>query len=167
MSRAIASARQRRAGISNPEPVPSLQQQQAQTQNGSGLTLPQVIALIDTRLIKLESFMKETQQQKGDGNKGDGNNNLHQNQQQIDPSIFDEYNNRFSILADEIANLKDIVLKLQSFTMEVNRTLLENQNIINPTDQSLFIFQTPREENSGDVYEDDHDTLLMENIKEE
>jgi len=165
MSRAIASARQRRAGISNPEPPVANQQQQQQQQqpNSSGLTLPQVIALVDTRLIRLETFMKETQQQKGEN---------HANPQ-IDPSILEEYNNRFTILADEIANIKDIVLRLQSYTMEVNKTLLENQNIVNPeTDQSLFVFQTTGADdnnmNMSDIYkenEDDNDTLLMENIE--
>ena len=159
MSRAIASARQRRAGISNPEPPVANQQQQQQQQqpNGSGLTLPQVIALVDTRLIRLETFMKETQQQKGENH---------------DNSIFEEYNNRFTILADEIANIKDIVLRLQSYTMEVNKTLLENQNIVNPeTDQSLFVFQTTDEDdnnmNMGDIYDsgNEDDTLLMENIE--
>ena len=157
MSRAIASARQRRAGISNPEPPVANQQQQPQQPNGSGLTLPQVIALVDTRLIRLETFMKETQQQKGENH---------------DNSIFEEYNNRFTILADEIANIKDIVLRLQSYTMEVNKTLLENQNIVNPeTDQSLFVFQTTGEDNNnmnmGDIYDsgNEDETLLMENIE--
>ena len=160
MSRAIASARQRRAGITNPDPVSaqSAQQQSQQQSNGSGLTLPQVIALVDTRLIKLESFMKETQQ-KG---QNDQNGNFQQ-QPQIDHSILDEYNNRFTIIADEIANLKDIVLKLQSFTLEVNRSLLENQNIVvnQNTDDSLFMMP------SFEISDAEDEGLMMENIKEE
>jgi hypothetical protein len=31
------------------------------------------------------------------------------------------------MLAEEIADLKDIVLKLQSYTMEVNKTLMEDR----------------------------------------
>ena len=38
-----------------------------------------------------------------------------------------EFNHRFEMLADEIGTLKDIVLKLQSYTMEVNKTLMEER----------------------------------------
>jgi hypothetical protein len=31
------------------------------------------------------------------------------------------------MIAEEVANLKDIVLKLQSYTMDVNKTLLEER----------------------------------------
>ena len=57
MSRAVASAKQRRAGVSAPEPPAALS---APAPPANGLTLPQVIALVDTRLIKLEKFMKDT-----------------------------------------------------------------------------------------------------------
>jgi len=60
------AAIRRRATI-NPPPsnkVPSSPQQQQTTTNTSsqsgGLTLPQVIQVIDSRLLKLESFMKDT-----------------------------------------------------------------------------------------------------------
>ena len=62
MSRAIASARQRRAGVETTS-VTQTPTQQSSSSPG-GLTLPQVISLVDTRLIKLEQFMKETQEGK-------------------------------------------------------------------------------------------------------
>ena len=34
---------------------------------------------------------------------------------------------KIKLLADEINNMKDIVLKLQSYTMEVNKTLMEER----------------------------------------
>jgi hypothetical protein len=40
---------------------------------------------------------------------------------------IDEFNHRFEVLAEEMNNIKDIVLKLQSYTMEVNKTLLEER----------------------------------------
>jgi len=55
MSRAIASARQRRAGIT-PE-VSSVPQSSPQNPPQHGLTLPQVISVVDARLSKLEKFM--------------------------------------------------------------------------------------------------------------
>jgi hypothetical protein len=42
-------------------------------------------------------------------------------------NIIDEFNNRFTIFADEISEMKDIVLKLQSYTMEVNKTLMDER----------------------------------------
>jgi len=41
--------------------------------------------------------------------------------------ILTEYNSRFDLLAEEINNLKDIVMKLQSYTMDVNKTLMEER----------------------------------------
>ena len=39
----------------------------------------------------------------------------------------DEFDEKFEILANEIADLKDIVIKLQSYTMEVNKMLMEDR----------------------------------------
>lgn len=132
MSTALASARRRRAGPDAVAPAPGVRQttqnqqfsassQQPQTPSPNmapGLTLPQVIALVDKRLNTLENFM-QTQQQ---------------SQSTTDPemitqfgSIIEEYNTRFDIIADELASMKDIVLKLQSYTMEVNKTLMEDR----------------------------------------
>jgi len=41
--------------------------------------------------------------------------------------LSDEINAKFEMLANEVGELKDIVLKLQSFTMEVNKTLYEER----------------------------------------
>jgi len=147
MSRAIASARQRRAGISNPDPVQQQQQQQPSTAAASGLTLPQVIALVDSRLIKLETFVKEQKEQNQNplfqkSSQAQAPQNQGLQSSAFAEEVLEEYNHRFTILADEIATLKDIVLKLQSFTMDVNKTLLENQAIIHShpvaEDKSLF-----------------------------
>jgi hypothetical protein len=48
-------------------------------------------------------------------------------------TIIGEFNSRFELFAHEISDLKDIVLKLQSYTMEVNKTLLEEKNKSNST----------------------------------
>jgi predicted nucleic acid-binding Zn-ribbon protein len=133
MSRAIASARQRRAGVEtpalpqNPPPAPA---------SNAGLTLPQVISLVDTRLIRLEQFMKETQ----DTNKSykpvvefrDSSSNVVSSESDPDQltdlnEILEEYNNRFVLLAEEMASLKDTIMKLQTYTMDVNKMLLEER----------------------------------------
>ena len=42
-------------------------------------------------------------------------------------TITEEFNDRYELLASEIQNIKDIVIKLQSFTMDVNKTLMEER----------------------------------------
>jgi hypothetical protein len=131
-------ARKRRAEAPQSQPQqapqynPNIQaqpQSQPQTQNkpmGTGLTLPQVISVIDTRLITLENFMKETKQD-SDKKVSFATTAAPAVEPQPNPEFVDEVQTRFDILAREIADLKDVVLKLQSYTMDVNKTLLEER----------------------------------------
>lgn len=144
MSRAIASARQRRAGVTQPEP-PSIPPQKAPEQ--TGLTLPQVIALIDTRLIKLEKFMKDTTDSERTVQFAttpmDNNTVLQENEVDLN-SILDDFNNRFIMLAEEIASLKDTLMKLQTYTMDVNKMLLDERvNVLSNLgdDKSMFVME--------------------------
>jgi|Laugresbdmm110sn_1035088.scaffolds.fasta_scaffold22583_1 hypothetical protein len=148
MSRAIASARQRRAGISSPEPppLPIPKQDQSQGQSQGGLTLPQVISLVDTRLTKLEKFMKDTQE------KGFQPSERNVQFTQVSPDIeqedtmnltqiLEEYNNRFLILAEEMGELKDTLMKLQTYTMDVNKMLLEERvNVLSDLGEDKGVF---------------------------
>jgi hypothetical protein len=119
MSQGNAAARKRRAGGASFEPAIPQQQQQQQKQPQSGLTLPQVISLVDARLIKLETFMKETRTNSPSVET--------QNISSSETQNMDEFDEKFEILANEIADLKDIVIKLQSYTMEVNKMLMEDR----------------------------------------
>ena len=124
MSQGNAAARKRRAGGASFEPaIPQQQQQQKQPQ--SGLTLPQVISLVDARLIKLETFMKETRTNSSVETKNTPSET--QNFSSNSSVSADEFDEKFEILANEIADLKDIVIKLQSYTMEVNKMLMEDR----------------------------------------
>ena len=146
MSRAIASARQRRAGVLPQEPpaIPTASKGVEQT----GLTLPQVIALVDTRLIKLEKFMKESIENNEKTvsfatTPVDENSTLQDNEVDI-TAILDDFNSRFMLLAEEIASLKDTLMKLQSYTMDVNKMLLEERvNVLSNlgTDNSMFVME--------------------------
>lgn len=132
MSTALASARRRRAGPEAVAPAPGVrqttpqpnfpgtqqQQQQSQPNMGSGLTLPQVIALVDKRLINLEQFV-QTQSISPDRENSEDGIQLKQ--------VIEEYNTRFDIIADELASMKDTIMKLQTYTMEVNKTLMEDR----------------------------------------
>jgi hypothetical protein len=135
MSSANAAARKRRAGPL-PEPIQTRQPgqgvQSAPTPSTgpvgaaptTGLTLPQVISILDKRITVLEKTVK------------DGVPSLPTAPQQVVPtqsqvqsnqSIIDEFNSRFELLADEIANMKNIVISLQSYTMDVNKVLMEER----------------------------------------
>jgi hypothetical protein len=100
----------------------------------TGLTLQQVFSLIDKRLITLEKHVKDqsTNPQPVNNKLGDQINNQLAMEQQMFFSqqlaeITEEFNNRYSILVEEIDNMKNMLIKLQSYTMEVNKTLLEER----------------------------------------
>lgn len=119
MSKSNAAAKQRRASIS-----PSIQpltisqpQQPSSANNTSGLTLQQVISLFDRRIIHLESSLKDAAQDEEPGSSSI--NNLSE--------IIDEFNSRFELFAQEIGGLKDTIIKLQTYTMEVNKMLLDER----------------------------------------
>jgi len=145
MSNALASARRRRAGPetvattpgtrqTTPQPSFPGQSPAQQTNMTTGLTLPQVIAVVDRRLIALESYVKDQQD-----NTFSTNVNSQPSSNTTDFSaIIEEYNTRFDIIADEIASMKDLIMKLQSYTMEVNKTLMEDRiRILSDTNFSL------------------------------
>jgi hypothetical protein len=148
MSQSLASAKKRRAGIQPNDPVANSKQMSQNNIPGqgsnpnmqNGLTLPQVIQVVDTRLGILETFMKETKsniftQEKhvsfSNEIKVEGEGDLLGDVDK--PSelqeIFDEFNERYEMLAHEIADIKDIVLSLQSYTMNVNKMLLQDRGI--------------------------------------
>lgn len=109
MSAALSAAKKRRAPIAVDPPKVSPILQQPQQQQAGGLTLQQVIALIDKRLINLETAEVN----------------------EIDATeledMTEEYENRFDILAQEISELKQTVLSLQTYTMEVNKMLFDEK----------------------------------------
>lgn len=138
MSASLAAAKKRRANIQEPPRVMGQQQEQpVQPPIAAGLTLPQVIQVVDNRLIILEKFMREVKEtgvrvaptsatttvasdaQVDMDNEGSS---------PIDISdVVEEFDNRYKLLAQELADMKNIVLKLQSYTMDVNKTLLEER----------------------------------------
>ena len=127
MSSANAAAKKRRAPASIEPPTPPPQQQQSgQNVSAGGLTLPQVIALIDKRLVSLETFVVESKSTNSAQKQVQFNVPLVQAPVQ-EPINMDEFNARFDELADEIANMKNIVLSLQSYTMDVNKVLMEER----------------------------------------
>lgn len=155
-----ALARKRRAnGVppgssAMPQQPPSQQQQPGQPQPGQqrGMTMPQVIHLIDTRLKMLEDFKKEqdtlnttTQttleklpEEMNILKTNTANMLIHAKQAPTSSTdvtngigleeytqFTQEYETRFNTMVTEINDLKDMLIKLQGFTMDVNKKLLE------------------------------------------
>jgi hypothetical protein len=155
MSQSIASAKRRRAGEQPPTPmntraVPNVASNQSiipgsQPPMNGGLTLPQVIQLVDHRLIVLEKFMT-TVNSSGLLATEDSSSASVVDASQPDSrpmnlrDAIEEFDKRYEMLAEEIVNLKNIVLSLQSYTMEVNKTLMEER---------VRIFSDLEENNSG------------------
>jgi hypothetical protein len=121
MSQANAAAIRRRAPTAqtlSSQPTVGSGQTTVPPPPASGLTLQQAISLIDARLLKLEAFAKNAPQPQTVSIMP---------QESLPAGMIEEFNSRFEILAGEIDSLKDIVLRLQSYTMSVNKTLLEER----------------------------------------
>ena len=117
MSTSNAAAIRRRATPQNntPTPQPSVPTSQnrtptSQNNKSSQLTINQAIVLITNRLTALENQTKNTSVQ---------DDNL--------PMIVEEFNNRFELIVNELNNIKDTVMKLQTYTMEVNKMLVDER----------------------------------------
>ena len=138
MSASNSSAKKRRAPIEQPKPIynspnASIQQQVSNTTAPSGLTLQQVIALIDQRLVSLEAFTIEF------NNSRDKDHLLNSGSISKDSlqELSDEMDSRFEVFVEEFANLKNIVMSLQNYTMDVNKMLLEERSLQSQKNNSL------------------------------
>ena len=156
MSQANAAARKRRAGgASIQDGVAPVQNSQSQPPK-SGLTLPQVISLVDKRLITLETFMRESQNGVSTSTSASTSASTSVSEDAVN-QLADEFNSKFEMLAQEVADLKDIVLKLQSYTMDVNKTLFEER---------IQVLSDMGENKEGgiDFYISDNDEIIDEVI---
>lgn len=167
MNNSNAAAKKRRAGIQpNTPPMPpgTPGASPVGSTPNAGLTLPQVIAVIDQRLITLEKFMNESDDNNGVDGEGVGGVEGGETGIVMDSKEFntfvEEINNRFQMLAEEINTLKDTVLKLQGYTMDVNKILLseitKNEGGEMPTislgenENVKFILESMNEEPEGE-----------------
>ena len=181
MSQGNAAAIRRRAPTDTSRVNPAQTKPAQPTQsnvNSVGLTLPQVISLVDKRLITLEDFMKESKESNENLSKSvrfeqPMNNTVTPTnlvQMEAFSNVVDEFNHRFELLAGELDIMKDIVLKLQSFTMEVNKTLMnERIQILSElgNDQPEMGNDEPEntdEPEMGNDQPDNTDALTSENV---
>lgn len=124
--------------------------QPAQKGLQNALTLPQVIQIVDLRLTNLEKSMTELKISSPPAATNEKNvhfdintgsnvntpttnveiNKLLENVVKSDllKETIDEFDKRYDLLAEEIILLKNIVLNLQSYTMDVNKLLMEERS---------------------------------------
>ena len=123
MSGSLASAKAKRAGIApiiqTPQPI---QGQQIQTK----LTFQQIVTVIDGRLTKLEQDMKSKVAPAPAPAPAQVKTQAPV-QDPVTKSQIEEMESKFMMLAEEITAMKDIIIKLQSFTMDVNKTLFDER----------------------------------------
>jgi hypothetical protein len=129
---------------------PSQQQQDMKL-----LTLQQVISLVDSRLTNLEKNLIEPKSNSSEEAPLEVSD-------LIKTLLYDhlaEFNERYELLAAEIANLKNIVIDLQSYTMNINKTLFEERikvmsnvsEFTNSEDRLIFFNNNSEETVNEDV----------------
>jgi hypothetical protein len=139
MSKSLSSLKNRRVAFNEPSPSPvnscsissqsqnpSLSKQISTDNMSKGLTLPQVIQIVDQRLTILEKHVSENKNNI-DVSPPEENNNILIDMENSIKDIVIEFDKRYELLAEEIGNLKEIVLNLQSYTMGVNKMLIEER----------------------------------------
>tara|TARA_B110000285_G_scaffold38428_1_gene41700 strand:+ start:395 stop:919 length:525 start_codon:yes stop_codon:yes gene_type:complete len=94
-----------------PKPPPAPVQTQVREKQ-TGLTMQQFISTLDKRVVSLESAINKTVQDSTEPTVTD---------------VLDEFQTRFEMIATEMADIKDAMLKLQTYTMDVNKMLLDER----------------------------------------
>lgn len=111
MSQGNAAAIRRR--VKNAENLPTKQSTNTNKNTytpepQSNLSVNDAFKMVNERLINLEKGITSSSNS-------------------VQPDIIQEYDNRFNLVAQEIGELKETVLKLQTFTMDVNKTLYDER----------------------------------------
>ena len=95
-------------------------------ENVKTLTMTEMVTLLNSRVVALERGTNQTATSSNDNTTSEELR-----------SLSDEMNIRFELFANEIANLKDTVMKLQTYTMDVNKMLMnERIQILSNVEQS-------------------------------
>lgn len=123
MSTSNAAAIRRRVGNQNNQPQGSSSGLSTIPENPVAekkeivktLTMTEMITLLNSRVVALEKGTNQTT-----------STNIENTAQEL-RSLADEINIRFELFANEIANLKDTVMKLQTYTMDVNKMLVNER----------------------------------------
>lgn len=131
MSNSIAAAKRRRAGIqsNNQESfqtsTPTSNANSSQSANPK-LSMQNFILMMDKRISALEQSIKANTEP----------NNIQLELETPEgkktmkiTEYMEEMDVKFNMLAEEITNMKELLLKLQSFTMDVNKSLINSTSL--------------------------------------
>ena len=94
------------------------------------MSIQEALQLLSTRIVKLEKNIEETPKNEFNNNEIETTNELNIEtiiEKVAQSQLFEEFNARYEILASEIMTLKHIVMKLQSYTLDINKTLVEER----------------------------------------
>jgi hypothetical protein len=96
------------------------------------MSLQQVITVFDQRLLHLEKIIIEqgSTSQTSEGKAEIDLEQLNEIQESFQTSItkcVNEFDHRYNLLANEVVELKEMLLKLQSYTLDVNKALYESK----------------------------------------
>jgi|UniRef100_A0A6C0IRB7 hypothetical protein len=172
MSSSNAAAIRRRVGaqataLSNSAPnlnsIPENSSTEPNNNKTKTYTTFEMITLLNSRVVALEKGANQT-----------SSNNETTTQQEL-MSLAEEINIRFELFANEIAEMKDTVMKLQTYTMDVNKMLLneriqilsnvEQTEISEPEFQELDASMNDVFSNLDDVTSVDVATLAKEELQ--
>jgi hypothetical protein len=139
---ALSSAKRRRANQANIMNSPLLQPQNSsetmtpesssvsEAQNNRPISLQQALQLLNSRIVKLERLNLAAKEETASIATSSATPELSMEmiiETVAKSSIVEEFNHRYEVLASEILNLKHIVMKLQSYTLDINKTLVEER----------------------------------------
>jgi len=139
---AISSAKRRRANNVLTSPLfqnPENQQNQSNSQDKSSiedmpnrpLTLQQALQILNGRIVQLERTASNGPTENTSTENTPTSSVDETRVQEIVSNMMEthlsEFNHRYEVLASEILNLKHIVMKLQSYTLDINKTLIEER----------------------------------------
>jgi len=153
MSSSLASAKRRRAGIQStqqPNPVapaaaPAPAAVASAPTNGR-MSLPQLLNNLESRLKAVEVAKPETAPEAPLSFTVTDPETGTERKMSLSDYMTD-MDNKFFMLAEEITSMKDIIVKLQSFTMEVNKTLMEERvRILSDVPENIKITKDDVEE---------------------
>ena len=132
MSASNAAAVRRRVGSQNNPPIPggASTTSSTSTQNNAsvptkqtGMTLQEVISHFNKKIQSLEETVSKISPT-ASGSSTSGTSTPNSDELNV---IFREFNDRFELFAQEIALMKEQLLKLQTYTMDVNKVLYEER----------------------------------------
>lgn len=111
-------------------PVPAPNSSVQSQNNRIPVSIPQMFSLMEKRINTLEKEVKTLI------TKPDSSLQKNTEVDEYSKKMFEEYETRFDLLALEINTIKDVLLNLQTYTINVNRVLLEQNGTVDVPDLS-------------------------------